>query len=1108
MAQNSSSLSPAQSKQGRALLRWSQADLAGKANMSAATVGKFERGGSTRASSIAALSSALQSAGVFLLADDVILASAPITLETYVRAGHARYRKLAERVADMLAKAIVARGGMRLLMTPWREKEPGSLRKKLVDRGIAEAADLAITLKDLAGAQLVFLSDTDVTRFMQSRLLVELFDIDFDRTRIHYADQRATDSGRQFTANHYVVRLRPEKAALPENADIAGLWCEVQVYSVLQFAWSKMSHDITYKAPKLSGIGEELMKDIDARMTHIMQDYILPTGFEFQKVERDFEQLLAGQALLDAHILDEIATAPNNNKRSDLLDTFREHLLPQIAPKIVDWYADIRKSMLAAANAARTAPQTPYTVTLEDGSEMPIADGEEPEAVIKKVIDILTDGRVRYVDVGATFDALAEMYLNAVNDEERALVMKAHEPLAAYDLTVWRQAGPVVQVMLLHRINKLTAGERAALGPFITDIYGQFLEPDMDGISSTSETVTWAKAPMQAAPAVRRIRDAAIDGLFEQFREARDIGDKRNIVSAIDNATRTPSYGDYDKFLVAVLEDSRRVAEFYRANLDHFGGELKVKVENDMLLLHRRYRDYEFKGDLAGQQDGARNALLTELQLFRAAINADADFVLCKSLVGHDTVLPHEWDEPEDHYDFQGRRAYHAARADEYAEQVTARTAGRWLNIAECCAEMHGGETGGMDRFMRRAGETRPKIARDWLEPMSVSPASGFVRPLLEGLSISRPQWVDAFIEETLSRGRNLRPILSYFHTHEPLNLALVDRTTEAALAGDDNFSVYLAFALAIERADALGPERARSLYLSGLDQHVRRPIANWPSVASRWKDNTLFDALTNDDLRLVLGALETVPAIDHYGERMLIDIAARMPGEVVALFGRRQKIEDEARAEGLRRRSYDAIPFQFGKLAAALAPHLEEVVGQAWAWTEADPRLAEFKGAAFVANVYKQWSPAIREALRALFQSGEDPKRDFVFAVLKRYNNDPAIHDLLRDIVAVIGNDEERQDDVEAVLEQTGVMWGEFGTANAYRGKNKLLEPWAQDERASVQSFAKKMKQKFDNAAAAEQRRSEQDLAARRLDFDEAPKRGDDKDKITDDDGAQTGRD
>jgi putative GTP pyrophosphokinase len=47
---------------------------------------------------------------------------------------------------------------------------------------------------------------------------------------------------------HYICGLHPNRLNLPENRRYAGLWCEIQIRSILQHAWAEIEHDLGYKS--------------------------------------------------------------------------------------------------------------------------------------------------------------------------------------------------------------------------------------------------------------------------------------------------------------------------------------------------------------------------------------------------------------------------------------------------------------------------------------------------------------------------------------------------------------------------------------------------------------------------------------------------------------------------------------------------------------------------------------------------------------------------------------------------------------------------------------------------------------------------------------------
>src|SRR3569833_1147831 len=94
----------------------------------------------------------------------------------YVGEGHSRYEEFARTVAAVLRAAIDDSGqDFHLQQISFRAKSKDSLQRKLTERGLLESPSIETELKDLAGCRLVFYTNTDIDRFLSSRLIFENF---------------------------------------------------------------------------------------------------------------------------------------------------------------------------------------------------------------------------------------------------------------------------------------------------------------------------------------------------------------------------------------------------------------------------------------------------------------------------------------------------------------------------------------------------------------------------------------------------------------------------------------------------------------------------------------------------------------------------------------------------------------------------------------------------------------------------------------------------------------------------------------------------------------------------------------------------------------------
>jgi hypothetical protein len=74
----------------------------------------------------------------------------------------------------------------------------------------------------------------------------------------------------------------------------------------------------------------------------------------------------------------------------------------------------------------------------------------------------------------------------------------------------------------------------------------------------------------------------------------------------------------------------------------------------------------------------------------------------------------------------------------------------------------------------------------------------------------------------------------------------------------------------------------------------------------------------------------------------------------------------------------------------------------------------------------------------------------------------------------------------VRSSIDSTGVVSGEFGLADAWRGKKEPLKQWLTDERQAVKAFAEEHIAELDRMIATEWRRVEAEREMRNRSNDE----------------------
>jgi ppGpp synthetase/RelA/SpoT-type nucleotidyltranferase len=124
-----------------------------------------------------------------------------------------------------------------------------------------DSANIETEIKDLAGVRLIFYTNTDVDRFLDTRIIPELFTADWKETRIHHPTDE--NDQQRYQAIHYTVSLNPKQIALRKYAAFAGLRCEIQIQTVLNHAWAETYHDMIYKSRASEGFGAEARQALE-----------------------------------------------------------------------------------------------------------------------------------------------------------------------------------------------------------------------------------------------------------------------------------------------------------------------------------------------------------------------------------------------------------------------------------------------------------------------------------------------------------------------------------------------------------------------------------------------------------------------------------------------------------------------------------------------------------------------------------------------------------------------------------------------------------------------------------------------------------------------------
>lgn len=994
--------------------------------------------------------------------------------EGYERKGQAEYAAFAATVAAILTAAINAEEGYRLQQVKDRAKQPDSLCKKLLQRGIAATATLEDDIKDLAGCRIIFYTNSDVTRFINSGIIHQNFDV--LGVKLHHPRHEAEDAAELYISNHYVVRLKPDRAALPEYIRFANMRCEIQIQTILNHAWAEMAHDTIYKPPELGDFGGKAFDAIKNRLQKIARKYLLPAGYEFQKIAGDFQRLIEGKALFDGDALETIVEAADNNVRAEALETFAENVLPLYDdPHAV--YPAVVERLLMAANRARATPpvviETPY-------GALPAKTYSD---IVKAITDILT--RYRYLDVEITFDALCKLYSWAENEEDRKELTELGKALAKHELQVWRKHGPIVQALLVERIGKLSADESNELEKLLTEMLREVLGTEVRGSTSSSNAVTIHRGAVVASDALRTVRTGAIDLLKNQFALTESDKSYRAILQALQAATQTPFSAEYSNALaLLVMEDTHAVLAFQTQMVPKLNYELLQSTEHWVNLCYWRHVELPESMRSDPELAAARAQVEAAALAFRDEANSNPDFVIYKTLVGYNSVFPPAWKDKG--FRYSETEAYRAEQVDLLLAAVDEDSAETWFGRISHYAQTESDDAATFPtfgNFLERLAEAQPAIVFSYIDRME-APLANFLPGMLAGLmrSGARDQ-VRMLINAWLDVGRHVGRIACYLRFADLFDEALLRHALDSAIKHDDRLALRNVLVAAVSQfekhpgtlIDGVFIPALRHLKAAGDHSWVRMP---WFS----WLGSPIIRALAEEQAAVVLDSLLSYPQLEDGAEEIAAAIAIRWPASVVSFIGNRLAFaqSDDAPAR------YDAVPFAVHELQAPLAAVPELMLEGARKWYDAYPDFFTYDGGKLLASVFPNLSNGLEERLSAIAADGNQNDYAFVLSVLSAFEGKPFVYGLVREVVAKLNSGNILLAAARSILRESGVVCGEFGFVELYTKRKELMKAWLDDPSENVRRFAVEHVRELEGRIAAENRSAEASLALRKLEYGE----------------------
>ena len=725
-------------------------------------------------------------------------------------------------------------------------------------------------------------------------------------------------------------------------------------------------------------------------------------------------------------------------------------------------------------------------------------EGKSHKDLMLKGIELLD--HIRYIVPDEVLKLAAQLSL----DENSAIKGKALEVVkkfSQYDYNVLTKSklGYSVQRKVLDFVMAWPREEQLQRIEFVEVVLRELLNPSFEGTTSglndkAQYTITMHSGVVSPTDFLKKMRREAIDLTHELYKAAEDPKLKLKLIGVFDEASRTPGnvlYGD--DVAQMIVDDLKYIADIYRKIVfgetggkmtDHLG--IVATIEERLCWINR-----------------SEKRRVEESEKLRDDILGDELYHLFRLFVG----------DPVTYQEQEGWDTAEKTRNDEIDEIIKSIEIDQLENWFEKLNKIAGQHTiveewkfNPFKGFIRKLSETKTKVAGNTLGRAfeTNSALKHFTSSFLDGFRTGAHfmEWdkyagmiidaKDQFLVTAIVFSLNLPPDSDLEKLIRERDIDLLENITKRngsfsflKKETDDRILQYALFST-LARNFVRSPERIEPLIVEEVKNHPKYLnifFSELPMATHRkWIDVKKLHSETIDFLK---EKMIEIPDIDWHVQGLLLEI-----GEVYGLepvldvfMGRIRKDEKKKEKEGRRitDERYEVIPYHFNPgLSKFIVEHPEyiKIAGDWVSKMTADWSIYNWH----VSHLFQRLGKGFSEIIASLIERGGDD--NLLKATRAMHSIDGTNFELCIDIV--------RQTDNKRILSQidsnmytTGVVSGEYGLAEAYENKAKMLEKYKTDENERVKKFADRMSKSFLDSAKRERQRADEEKQLRKIEFE-----------------------
>lgn len=696
--------------------------------------------------------------------------------------------------------------------------------------------------------------------------------------------------------------------------------------------------------------------------------------------------------------------------------------------------------------------------------------GKSYNDLIIKCIELLD--KIRYLELKNIFALFIKLSVH----QDQSIQLKAKEALkniAGYNLYVLGRIGYKPQIFLLNEVEKWSDRKLIYHCMALLEITDELLSPSFEGHSMKDyKTFSIQFGALKVSDDLREIRERTIVLLKKLYLLVKDIEQKQKIIRTLQEITRLPDRGGYDKDMEnMVLENTNTLIDYYISIIPNADNEIVKDIEEDAYWLSRRF-------------DAKKLTRIKELQ---SLISSNKEYDIFRVFVGYDYYVTEPEKVDPEKIDWKEVEARRKTKIQEFINDISGENYKDWeRKILSVIKNYSFPESQGkfwhFNFFLNELGKQKPEIAYKLLieNELKLEP---FLTHLIAGIWESRlKRLAKELISKWVNEGKHLSECALVFDYVGAMDKSLINEIFNKAKEIENKDVQNDIFNNIIRSIVKNFPKHknTKNLFISSIKELTKNK--NWYWIYNPWRHSDLIlKSLTRADVDTIFENLLFLPDIKYPAEEVLTPIAGKHPQKIISFFYKRFLIQKKKKRED----HYDAIPYSLHEVNKPLSENAEIVVLEILKWFKKKDSLLHWEGSRLIEAIFPVFNKRLEEELIKLIRSKSEKNIRILFNILRAYKGEEFLHNICKELIKEYPENDDYHKEIFIVLSQMGVVSGEYGFVKGFKKKKEEIQSWKKDKSKAIQLFVKKYEDYLDKRILFEKKQADESIELRKRKFD-----------------------